>query len=68
LTEKEILVLSKALKTPEETLRIMNNAAKREALMLNMINPQFASQQMTLGQKLYAGTAGGGAALGENEQ
>ena len=58
LTAKEIEILSNALKTPQETLRIMNNADKREALILSMINPSAQAQKLTMGQKLGVASAG----------
>ena len=56
LLDKELDVLSEVLKTPKEALRVMNNAAAREALTLQMIPPKLPP--MTLGQQLRAGGAG----------
>ena len=55
LSDKELEMLSEVLKTPKETLRVMNNAAAREALSASMRPPL---PPMTLAERLKAGGAG----------
>ena len=55
LSDKELEMLSEVLKTPKETLRVMNNAAAREALSASMKPPL---PPMTLAERLKAGGAG----------
>ena len=58
LGESELQVLSEIMRTPKETLRVMNNAAAREALAQQMIKPPVP---MTLPQRLRTGGIAAGA-------
>ena len=56
LSDKELEMLSEVLKTPKETLRVMNAAAARESLAQQMMLQRLTP--MTMGQRLQAGGAG----------
>lgn len=58
LGEKELEVLAEVMKTPKDTLRVMNNAAAREALTQSFLTQRL--ERLSVRQRLAAGTAGVG--------